>query len=135
MIQESGRITEMTIKIDGKDTVVKLDAVQGLFDAEAAKVTEMKNEQVLNEHLTAQLEEMIDEDHRDKVRTRVSIKGATKESITAAVKAEAEYIKEMIGDRGTTNRPRGNAPRKDAVNDKLAFLQGKFGTTPKTETK
>ena len=51
------------------------------------------------------------------------------------VKAEKEYITEMVGS-SSSNPQRGNPQRKpNAADANLTFLQSRFGTTPKNDNK
>lgn len=97
-IEDSARITEMTLTIDGKQETVKLTDVQAKITEMEGKVKEAEDKMAqakLTEYKAAKIAEMIPEDLREQVSKRVT--GNTEDAILASINAEIGYIREMRG--------------------------------------
>lgn len=136
-IENAVRVSEMTLKVEGTEKKVPLTEIQGIITAAEATISEMKAMAGLEKHLQETLEAEVSEEHRDRVKARISlVPSMTKDKITEMVKAEVAYITEISGTSGTNNKPRGKFEHKP--NDEpvgLSYLQEMFGTTPKKEDK
>ena len=113
-IKESAKITEMSLVCNGKESMVKLEDVQGIVSGYESKITEMerKSEELeLEAYKSQKITEMVDEEHRDAFTKRVS--GKTKEEIDASINEQISFIREMGGNVNTPN----NSGRKDNNSD------------------
>lgn len=130
-IKDSAKITEMTLKVGGKDQQVKLTEMQGIItdlESRLATAEGATKAAKLTEYKTAKIAEMIPEDLREMVSKRVT--GDTEESILASINNEIAYIREMKGlgandPIGMAGRGSGNTPD---IKDQVASL---FGVTVK----
>lgn len=111
-IKESGATTELTLKVDGKDTSVKLTEMQSLVDTKDAKIAELQNAietAKITEYKNKKIVELVPENYREKVSGRIA--GKTEAEIDASITAEVAYIKEMMGEGGFDNLPKGNGAK------------------------
>ena len=107
-IVESNRITEMTLSVDGKEEVVKVDKVQELFDTKQSKITELEGK-ITEMELESTRDKLITEMVRPELVERIlpRITGITEQEIKASIQKELDYITELSGIK-FDNVPRGN---------------------------
>lgn len=124
-IKESAKITEIGVKIGGKDEKVKLSDLQGKIDNFEVSITELQNK-ITEGEITATkqslLLEMVQEDLREKISPRVV--GETKEEIKNSITSELAYIQEMSG---VHNNPKGNTANNHSDDDDKSGIMSLFG--------
>lgn len=123
-IEDAAKITEMTLKVDGKDTTVKISEMQGVVDGLEKKVNDMITEQKkskLEAFKKAKIEEMVPENLRDKISARIS--GETEEAITECINSEIAYIREMGGMQNLPNKNQ-QTHSTDELKDSICKLFG-----------
>ena len=123
-IEDAAKITEMTLKVDGKDTTVKISEMQGVVDGLEKKVNDMITEQKkskLEAFKKAKIEEMVPENLRDKISARIS--GETEEAITECINNEIAYIREMGGMQNLPNKNQ-QTHSTDELKDSICKLFG-----------
>lgn len=128
-IKASAVITEMTLTRDGKESVVKLEEVQGIVSGYEQKITEMQEAQrksELDTYKNQKITEMVDEAHREVFMKRVS--GDTKEEIDASITEQISFIREMGGE---VNAPKNSGTNKNlgGSNDVKAQVRAMFGVS------
>lgn len=119
-IIEANKITEMEISIGDKKETVKLEEMQGRFDAYESKITELENAKVqaeLDAYKVQKVTEMVDEAHVETFMKRVS--GNTKAEIDASIQSEIDFVREM---GGMNNPPVGRNQQKLGDDMKSAVL-------------
>ena len=123
-IEDAAKITEMTLKVDGKDTTVKISEMQGVVDGLEKKVNDMITEQKkskLEAFKKAKIEEMVPENLREKISARIS--GETEEAITECINNEIAYIREMGGMQNLPNKNQ-QTHSTDELKDSICKLFG-----------
>lgn len=123
-IEDAAKITEMTLKVDGKDTTVKISEMQGVVDGLEQKVNDMITEQKkskLEAFKKSKIEEMVPENLRDKISARIS--GETEEAITECINNEIAYIREMGGMQNLPNKNQ-QTHSTDELKDSICKLFG-----------
>ena len=123
-IADAAKITEMTLKVDGKDTTVKISEMQGVVDGLEKKVNDMITEQKkskLEAFKKSKIEEMVPENLRDKISARIS--GETEEAITECINNEIAYIREMGGMQNLPNKNQ-QTHSTDELKDSICKLFG-----------
>lgn len=123
-IEDAAKVTEMTLKVDGKDTTVKISEMQGVVDGLEKKVNDMITEQKkskLEAFKKAKIEEMVPENLRDKISARIS--GETEEAITECINSEIAYIREMGGMQNLPNKNQ-QTHSTDELKDSICKLFG-----------
>lgn len=123
-IEDAAKITEMTLKVDGKDTTVKISEMQGVVDGLEKKVNDMITEQKkskLEAFKKSKIEEMVPENLRDKISARIS--GETEEAITECINNEIAYIREMGGMQNLPNKNQ-QTHSTDELKDSICKLFG-----------
>ena len=123
-IEDAAKITEMTLKVDGKDTTVKISEMQGVVDGLEKKVNDMITEQKkskLEAFKKSKIEEMVPENLRDKISARIS--GETEEAITECINSEIAYIREMGGMQNLPNKNQ-QTHSADELKDSICKLFG-----------
>lgn len=123
-IEDAVRVTEMTLKVDGKDTTVKISEMQGVVDGLEKKVNDMITEQKkskLEAFKKSKIEEMVPENLREKISARIS--GETEEAITECIDNEIAYIREMGGMQNLPNKNQ-QSHSTDELKDSICKLFG-----------
>ena len=123
-IEDAAKVTEMTLKVDGKDTTVKISEMQGVVDGLEKKVNDMITEQKkskLEAFKKSKIEEMVPENLRDKISARIS--GETEEAITECINNEIAYIREMGGMQNLPNKNQ-QTHSTDELKDSICKLFG-----------
>lgn len=127
-IKESAKITEMVLKIGGKEETIKVTELQGRLDAYEQKVTELQGtiaQGKLDAYKEKKVVELIPENIREMVSKRVT--GKTEAEVDASIEAEMTYIREM---GGNDNLPVGSQQKAPVDNAKdSVYLM--FGNKPK----
>lgn len=123
-IKETGKITEMKLTVDGKESMVKLESVQEMMNQKEAKIAELTGEiqKAKIAEMKSELMAEVPEQFREAVAKRVT--GDTKESIKSSIDAELAYIKEIAGD-SQPNLPRGNRAKAD--DNMVSAVKSLFG--------
>lgn len=127
-IEESAKITEISVTRDGKDEKVKLTDIQGIISGYESKITEMqkdKEKSELEAYKAQKITEMVDEDHREAFMKRVS--GATKEQIDQSITEQIAFVREM---GGVINTPKNSGTGNKLGGDKddiKAQVRSMFG--------
>lgn len=130
-IIDANKVTEMNLKIDGKDQMVKLDDVQSKIDSYEGKIKEMQEASAkaeLDAYKAQKIAEMVDESHREAFAKRVT--GSTKEEIDKSIDSEISFVREM---GGMTNTPAPHDTKKIGDDDVKQKVLEMFGV--KTEDK
>ena len=123
-IEDAAKVTEMTLKVDGKDTTVKISEMQSVVDGLEKKVNDMITEQKkskLEAFKKSKIEEMVPENLRDKISARIS--GETEEAITECINNEIAYIREMGGMQNLPNKNQ-QTHSTDELKDSICKLFG-----------
>lgn len=123
-IEDAAKVTEMTIKVDGKDTTVKISEMQSVVDGLEKKINDMITEQKkskLEAFKKSKIEEMVPENLRDKISARIS--GETEEAITECINNEIAYIREMGGMQNLPNKNQ-QTHSADELKDSICKLFG-----------
>jgi len=127
-IKDSGKISDIKLNLDGKETQVKLTEMQGVIDAKDAKIAELQGqiESVkITEYANKKLTELgVPDQFREKISKRIT--GKTEADIDKSITAEIGYIKEMVGDTGFDNPPRGNTIKTNIGDDLKAQVRSLF---------
>lgn len=128
-IIESNKITEMEISIGDKKETVKLEEMQGRFNAYEEKITELENAREkaeLDAYKVQKITEMVDEKHVDAFMKRVT--GTTKEEIDKSIQSEIDFVREM---GGMTNAPVPSIKHKLGDNEMREAVLEMFGAKVK----
>lgn len=133
-IQEGAKITEIALKVDGKDQSVKITELQSMLDGKDAKILELSgtidtlNAQIktakITEYKNTKVVELVPEQYRESVSKRVS--GSTEAEIDASINSELAFVREIAGDR-FNNLPKGKGARKD-IGDMEEKVKNLFGS-------
>lgn len=136
-IEDSARITEMALTIDGKQETVKLADIQAKITEMEGKVKTAEDQMAqakLTEFKQAKIAEMIPEELREQVSKRVS--GTSEQGILDSINAEIGYIREMRG-LGPNDpigvNTRGSSGSHGGEEDIREMIGGIFGAKVFTE--
>lgn len=140
-IEDSVRVTEMTLTIGGKQETVKLTELQARITEMETKMAAAENEvkqAKLTEYKQTKIAEMIPEELREQVSKRVT--GDTEDAIVASINAEIGYIREMRGlgpndPIGTNVRQAGGHGSQGGGEDIREMVAAMFGSKAATEKK
>lgn len=125
-IEDSARITEMSLVRDGKEGTVKLDDIQGIISDYETKITEMQkdaDEAKLEAYKSQKIMEMVDEGHREAFMKRVS--GNTEAEIDASITEQIAFVREM---GGMVNAPKNSGADNNIGGDDIkAQMRAMFG--------
>lgn len=127
-IINDNQITEMALKIGGKEEKVKISEMQATIDKFEQTIADLngKVEQAkISEMRSKLLGEMVPEKYRDKIGARVT--GDTEEAIKKSIESEVAYIKEMSGGTVWNNMPVGRQQESAEVDDIKASIASMFG--------
>jgi hypothetical protein len=97
-VKESGKITEMKLTVGGQEQSVKLTEMQGIINANEAKITELNatiEKQKLTEFKNAEIAKLVPEAMREGISKRVT--GSTEKEISDSIASEIAYVREMGG--------------------------------------
>ena len=125
-IENGVKVTELSLKIGGKDENVKITELQAKISAYEEKISTLENdiaEAKITEFKNKKLVELVPENMRDKIGSRVT--GSTEKEIEDSINAEIGYIREMCGST-FDNPPAGRSEQKhdDGIRDAVGRLFG-----------
>ena len=116
-VQETGKIVEMKLIVEGNERIVKLDDVQGIISAQDMKISELQDRltaQLLDGYKTRKINELVPENLREYVSKRVI--GTSEKQIDDSITAEMAYIQEL--------QKIGSVPGNPVKQEKSDLIEG-----------
>lgn len=125
-IIKDNQITEMSLRIDGKDEKIKIQEMQATvdkFESEIADLKEKLEESKITELRSKLLNDMVPEQYREKIGARIS--GKDESEIKKSIETEISYIREMGG--SWNNLPVGRQQQTSDDDELKASIASMFG--------